>query len=120
MQGKNLSLQHQSVWNMLRSMKDGERIIGADLRELANVPEERTFYKIIEDLRDAGIFIGASRNEPRGYYEIRSDHDARRFFNLKQAELVGELAALQELERKWENRNNPQEDDENDGDDQVD
>lgn len=110
---KNLSMQHQTVWNTLRTMKDGERIIGADLRELAGIPEERTFYKIIEDLRTAGIFVGASRNEPKGYYEIRTQNDMQRFLRIKRDELVGEIDALDELEQKWLNRINSQEDDEN-------
>lgn len=111
---KNLTLQHQSVWNTLRSMQDDERILGADLRELAGIPEERTFYKVIEDLRTAGIFVGASRNEPKGYYEIRTQNDMERFLRTKRDELVGEIEALNELEQKWLNRNKTEEDDDSD------
>lgn len=96
-----LTEQHQIVWNVLRTLKDGERILGHELRKAANIKEERVFYKIVEDLREAGIFIGANRNSPRGYYEIRTEDDMYRFLNAKRTELTGEWEALKRLELKW-------------------
>lgn len=99
---KHLSMQHQAVWNIIRTLKDGERVLGADLRKMAGISTERAFYNVIEDLRTAGLFIGASRrNEDKGYYEIRTDDDMERFLRSKRNELQGEWKALDDLEKKW-------------------
>lgn len=96
-----LTEQHQMVWSMLRMLPDGERLLGHQMRKAAGIKEERPFFKIIEDLREVGIFIGASRQTPKGYYEIRTDNDMYRFLNAKRAELTGEWEALERLEKKW-------------------
>lgn len=96
-----LTEQHQIIWSVLRSLPDGERILGHQLREAAAMKEERPFFKIIEDLREVGIFIGASRQTPKGYFEIRTNDDMYRFLNNKRAELTGEWEALERLEKKW-------------------
>lgn len=100
-----LSHQHQIVWNTLRTLKDGDRMVGADLREVAGIKDERTFYKIIEDLRTAGMFIGASRTYGKGYFEIRTAKDMESFLRSKRQELQGEWEALDELEKKWMKQN---------------
>lgn len=96
-----LSEQHQKIWHTLRTMKDGERILGADLRKIAGISDIRVFYKIVEDLREIGIFVGANRFTPKGYYEIRTGNDMERFLTIKRTELSGEWAALDRLEKKW-------------------
>lgn len=96
-----LTEQHQMIWSMLRTLPDGERILGHQLREAAEIKEERVFYKIVEDLREVGIFIGASRHTPKGYYEIRTSNDMERFLKHKRTELIGEWEALDNLEKKW-------------------
>lgn len=96
-----LTEQHQMIWSIIRTLPDGERILGHQMRDAAGIKDERVFYKIIEDLREIGIFIGASRNTPKGYYEIRTNDDMYRFLNAKRAELTGEWEALERLEKKW-------------------
>lgn len=101
---EELTAAHQNIWNRLRTAKDGERILGSDLRTGAGNLEIRTFYQVIEDLRRAGIFIGASKFIPRGYYEIRTNSEMNHFLKSKRSELLGELSALADLESKWLNR----------------
>lgn len=85
----------------MRSLDDGQRILGADLRAVSGIEDRRSFSKVIEDLRSAGIFIGASRNEDRGYYEIRTNSDMEHFLRKKRQQLKGEWKLLDELEKKW-------------------
>lgn len=101
-----LSGQHQKIWNTIRSLKDGERILGSDLRELAGIADIREFYKIIEDLREAGIFIGASKYTPRGYYEIKTESEMENFLRSKRSELARGWSSLDRLEKKWNRKNN--------------
>lgn len=101
-----LTGRHLKVWNILRSLKDGERIRGVDLRSRANI-QERHFYLIIEDLQAAGCFIGASRNENKGYYQIRTYADMTQYLTRKRNELRREADALDEFESKWLNHNVP-------------
>lgn len=103
-QEETITSAHHYIWNRLRSAKDGERVLGADLRAGAGGLDTRTFYQVIEDLRTAGIFVGASKHIPRGYYEIRTTTEMNHFLRFKRRELLGELNALAELESKWLNR----------------
>ena len=96
-----LSAQHQTIWNAIRSLEEGERILGSDLRIMAGITDIRVFYKIIEDLRESGIFIGASKYKPRGYFEIKTDPEMERFLRIKRSELAGEWSALDRLDKKW-------------------
>lgn len=96
-----LTAAHQKIWNKLRMLPDGERILGADLQTLAGVSDRRTFYQIIEDLRTAGIFIGASRNSPHGYYEIRTGTEMDIFLSRKRNQLKQEADILDSMEIAW-------------------
>lgn len=77
MKEERLSGKHLTIWNKLRNLKDGERMIGRDLMAATGITEERVFYGIIEDLRQAGYQIAASKElyNP-GYYQKRTDKDA--------------------------------------------
>lgn len=93
--------REQIIWNTLRSLPDGEHILGRDLREMSGIKDVRTFYKVIEEFREAGIFIGANRQSPVGYYEIRTDNDMIRFLSSNRAEINKKLETLNAMERKW-------------------
>lgn len=73
----NLNDQQLTIWNKLKNLKDGERMIGRDLMTATGITEERVFYSTIEGLRLAGYQVGASKDlyNP-GYYQKRTDKDA--------------------------------------------
>lgn len=95
-----LSRQHLIIWNAIRGLKDGERIRGEDLRRLTGI-SLRNFYVIIEELQAAGYYIGASRSDDQGYYEIRTNSDMAKFLQKKRNELQRKWNALDEFEKKW-------------------
>lgn len=95
-----LTAAHQAIWNKLRTLPDGERMRGVDLQELAQV-SERSFHQIIEDLRHAGILIGANRNDPKGYYELRTDNEFVHFLENKRKQLQKEARILDAMELAW-------------------
>lgn len=77
MRKQKLNDQQLTIWNKLRNLKDGERMIGRDLMAATGISEERVFYSVIENLRLAGYQVGASKDlyNP-GYYQKRTDKDA--------------------------------------------
>lgn len=93
--------QKRMIWSTIRSLPDGEHILGRDLRNKAGIKDRRIFYKIIEDYRKSGVFIGANRQSPKGYYEIRTDNDLVRFIQSKRTELRREEEVLNTMERQW-------------------
>lgn len=97
-----MSMQHERVWNELRTLKDGERILGPQLRTIAGIEDERRFFNIIEDLRTLGLAIGASKNEPKGYFEIRTQHDMASYLNTNYTELKQRKKVLDTMRKRWE------------------
>lgn len=77
-----LSQQHQFVWNTLQLLEDGERILGPDLQARAAIPDRRTLYHIINDLRKYGYLVGSSKTSGSGgYFEIRDEQDLNKTLN---------------------------------------
>lgn len=71
-----LTTQHQFVWQTLELLEDGERILGPNLQARAAIPDRRTLYHIINDLRRYGFLVGSSKSSGSGgYFEIRDEQD---------------------------------------------
>lgn len=96
-----MSALHLKVWEELRNLPDGERLLGRELQERAGIEEERYFHSIIEDLRDSGLAIGASRRIPMGYIEIRLPNEMKEYVDSRRAELRKESKRLDKMEREW-------------------
>lgn len=75
---EEMSAQHQFTWNVLTTLDDGQRILGADLQQRAGVKDIRTMFQIIKDLRHNGYLVGGDKSGEKGYYEVRDKRDFER------------------------------------------
>ena len=98
---RELTPQHLRIWDEINDLKDGERILGHQIRNTVGIKKERDFYRMIEELRSEVFFIGSSRGYPRGYYPIRTDYDMETYVDRRKAELEKELAALNLFHLNW-------------------
>lgn len=91
MQSLQLSAQHLAVWNTLQNLQEGERMIGRDLMAATGITSERIFFSIIEDLREAGCYIGAKKSQgTSGYYVMTSIPEVLDYYFRKKKELDGQ------------------------------
>lgn len=88
----DLNGKHLAVWNKLNNLKAGERVLGRELTEIAQIESERKFHAIIEDLRTAGYPIDASKSSyDAGYFPLKEDFEVIEYLFKKTDEYEGEI-----------------------------
>lgn len=96
-----LTAEHQRVWDKLRTLPDGERILGTNLQIECGIDDERTLKRVMDDLRSSGLFVSGSKSKPMGYCEIRTVKELDSYLKKRRQEHAGELRKLDEMERQW-------------------
>ena len=111
---EEMTAQHQFVWNTLTMLEDGERILGADLRQRSGVSDARTLFSIINELRLNGYLVGGDKSGERGYYEIRTANDMARTLHSLRKPALDLLNTASIMEKHFEERFGTEEGDDHD------
>lgn len=100
-----LTEKHKTVWAILQSLEDGQRILGPELMRRIQEEDKRKFFEIIEDLRKNLFFVGSSKSKGEsGYFEVRDERDLSKLLHTMRKPAISQLRLADEIEREWYRR----------------